>query len=319
VDALAPLAASWPALFAMLASDYGLLTLGWYSFLWAFPVVLLISISVALGDETGLKDRITAALDPWLRHVGLNGRDLVPVLSGFGCNVVAVFQSRSCSTCTRKNCISLIAFGSACSYQIGASLSIFNSAGTPWLFAPYLCVLFLIGALHTRVWNRGLQTVATTTLAERAFLQRPTWRGVWWRVRAVLRQFLREAMPIFLLICASGALLDYFGVMGWLAQVVAPLMRLFSLPGEVAPGVIFSIIRKDGLLVLNQGDGALLATLNAGQVFVLVYLASTLTACLVTLWTVRQELGWRYALLLARRQAATSLLSGLVLAWLLGK
>ena len=40
---------------------------------------------------------MTAALDPALRHIGLSGRDLVPVLSGFGCNVVATFQSRACS------------------------------------------------------------------------------------------------------------------------------------------------------------------------------------------------------------------------------
>jgi len=90
--------------------------LGWDSFLWAFPVVLLISLSVAVTEESGLKDRITAALDPWLRRVGLSGRDLIPVLTGFGCNVVAVMQSRACSRCTRERCVSMISFGSACSY-----------------------------------------------------------------------------------------------------------------------------------------------------------------------------------------------------------
>ena len=116
---------------ALLVGDYGLLTLGWYSFLWAFPVVLLIGVAVAITEETGLKDRITASLDPLLRAIGLSGRDMVPVLTGFGCNVVAVFQSRACSACNRKNCVSMIAFASACSYQIGASLSIFNTGRRP--------------------------------------------------------------------------------------------------------------------------------------------------------------------------------------------
>ncbi|MDQ3247741.1 MAG: ferrous iron transporter B, partial [Chloroflexota bacterium] len=111
---------------------------------------------VAICDETGIKDRITAALDAPLRRIGLNGRDLVPVLSGFGCNVVAVFQSRACSRCTRQSCVSLIAFGSACSYQIGASLSLFGSAQAPWLFLPYLLLLFVVGAIHTRLWHRAL-------------------------------------------------------------------------------------------------------------------------------------------------------------------
>lgn len=317
VAALAPLADAAPLLFALLAGDYGLLTLGWYSFLWAFPMVLLIGVSVALTDESGLKDRMVAALDPWLRHIGLNGHDLIPVLSGFGCNVVAVFQSRSCSACTRRACVSLIAFGSACSYQIGASLSLFNSTGAPWLFAPYLAVLFLVGALHTRVWHGGLSNTAALPLSDRAFLQRPTLRGGWWRVRTVLRQFLYEAMPIFLLICAVGALLEFVGVMAWLSRSVAPLLGLFDLPGEVAPGLIFSIIRKDGLLVLNQADGALLASLSVGQVLVLVYLASTFTACLVTLWAIRTELGWRSALAVVGRQAATALVSTLILVLIL--
>ncbi|MEX7760988.1 nucleoside recognition domain-containing protein [Klebsiella pneumoniae] len=73
--------------------------------------MVLIGLSLSLTDDSGLKERITATLDPWLRKLGLSGQDLIPVLSGFGCNVVAVFQSRSCSRCTRHACISMIALG----------------------------------------------------------------------------------------------------------------------------------------------------------------------------------------------------------------
>lgn len=311
-------AESWPELLqVMLTGGYGAITLGWYSFLWAFPVVLLISMSMALAEETGLKDRITAALDPWLRHVGLSGRDLIPVLSGFGCNVVAVFQTRSCSKCSRSGCVSMIGFGSACSYQIGASLSLFGASGHPGLFVPYLAALFVVGALHTRLWHGALAKEGAMPLHERAFLQRPTWRAVWWRVKAAVGQFLKQAMPIFIVICLVAALVEHAGVIDGVAAVVAPVMGWFHLPGEVAPGILFSILRKDGLLTLNSGDGALLATLGAGQVFVLVWLASTFTACLVTLWTIRRELGWQFAGAMAGRQAVTSVLTGGVMAWLI--
>lgn len=318
ITPLRVVAEGWPELLqVMLTGGYGAITLGWYSFLWAFPVVLLISTSVALAEETGLKDRITAALDPWLRYVGLSGRELIPVLSGFGCNVVAVFQSRSCSKCSRSACVSMIGFGSACSYQIGASLSVFGAAGEPGLFMPYLAALFVAGVLHTRLWHGALAKEGAMPLHERAFLQRPTWRAVWWRVKAAVGQFLKQAMPIFILICLVAALLEHVGVIGWLAAMVAPVMGWFHLPGEVAPGILFSILRKDGLLTLNSGDGALLATLGAGQVFVLVWLASTFTACLVTLWTIRRELGWQFAGAVAGRQAVTSVLTGGVIAWLI--
>lgn len=306
-----------PLLFSILGGTYGVLTLGWFSFLWAFPVVLFIGISTALAEETGVKDRVTAALDPLLRHIGLSGRDLIPVLSGFGCNVVAVFQSRACSLCTRKSCVSLIAYGSACSYQIGASLSIFSVAGHPWLFAPYLLVLFIVGAVHTRLWHGKLAEREARPLNERAFLQRPSLRAVRWRVASVVRMFLWQAMPIFLGVCVVAALLEWAGLLHHLSAWTGPLLNSIDLPAAVAPALLFSVLRKDGLLILNEGEGALLATLGVGQVFILVYLASTLTACLVTLWTIRRELGASTAARLAGRQALTAVASTLLLVFLL--
>jgi Fe2+ transport system protein B len=310
-------ASGWhPWLRAALAGDYGVVTLGSYSFLWAFPVVVLLGLSVAVAEESGLKDRVTATLDPWLRHLGLAGRDLIPVLSGFGCNVVAVLQSRGCSDCTRKNCVSLIAFGSACSYQIGATLSVFGAAGQPGLFVPYLVVLVLAGAVHTRLWQGGLARGKASPLHERAFLQWPGLRALGWRLRAAVGQFLGQAMPIFLGICLVAALLQEAGVMDWLAAAIAPGLAWFQLPGETASALLFSVLRKDGLLLLNRGEGELLASLNLGQLLVVVWLASTFTACLVTLWTIRRELGWSYAMKLACRQAVTAVVFGVVLSWI---
>ena len=295
----------WPA--ALLTGSYGLLTLGWYSFLWAFPVVVLISLAMAFTEETGLQDRITRALDPVLRRLGLSGRDLQPVLTGFGCNVVAVVQSRSCSRCTRTACVSLISFGSACSYQIGASLSIFGAAGHPGLFLPYLGLLFLSGALHTRLWHGAPAVAEVMPRHEAAFLQAPRPRAIAWRVRGALHQFLFSAMPVFLLICLVGAALQQAGWIHPTAKLLAPLLSLLSLPTEAAAPLLFSIIRKDGLLTINQDGGTLLASLSAGQVFLFVWLCSTFTSCLVTLWTIRRELGLPTALRLAGRQALTSL------------
>lgn len=296
--------------------DYGMISLGLYSFIWAFPVVLLIGISVAITEESGLKDRITDSLDGWMIKIGLNGKDLIPVLSGFGCNVVAVFQSRTCSSCTRRACISMISFGSACSYQIGASLSIFSSGGKPWLFVPYIIVLVLVGAIHTRIWNRD-KLDDQQFLYNRTYLQMPTWKSISWRVRSVIKQFLTQAMPIFIGICLLATILDQIGIITGLVQIVGPLLSVFQLPEQAASGILFSVLRKDGLLLLNQGQGSFVESLSGGELFILVYLASTLTACLVTLWTINKEMGASFALRLAGRQIVMSVGSTLLLAWLI--
>lgn len=317
IGPLAALTARLPPLLqSLLTGSYGLFSLGIYSFIWAFPVVLLVGVSIAATEESGLKARITAALDPWLRRVGLSGQDLIPALSGFGCNAVAVFQSRACSRCSRKACVSLISFGSACSYQTGATLSLFNSAHQPWLFAPWLLLLFITGALHTRLWHRALSADESARVAELTWLQRPRWRSVGRLLRNTLRQFLRQAMPLFLLICLVAGALDYAGATRWLSGAAAPLLTAVHLPPDLMPGIIFSLLRKDGMMVLNQDGGRALQALSTLQLLLLVWIASTLMACLVTVYTVAREIGWRFALSLVARQALSSLSAALAVAFL---
>jgi ferrous iron transport protein B len=308
-ERLAPVPQPWAAI---LVGPYGLLTLGAYSFLWAFPVVLLLGVVSAFAEESGLHDRITAALDPFLRHVGLSGRDLVPVLTGFGCNVVATVQSRACSSCSRRACVSLIAYGSACSYQIGASLSLFGAAGRTMLFAPYLLAVFVVGLLHTRIWYGRLPHAGALPLHERAYLQLPSMRAALWRVSSVIKQFVLQALPIFLVLCVLSALIEQAGAMHAVTGFVGVALRLFELPSASGLAIVLSIFRKDGMLILNGSKGAL----TAGQLFVTVYLASTLTPCLVTLASVRRELGWHEALSVGWRQAFTSLVSAWVISQL---
>ncbi|WP_078380010.1 nucleoside recognition domain-containing protein [Sutcliffiella halmapala] len=294
-------------IYSILVGDYGVFSLGIYSFLWAFPVVFLMGCTTAIVDETGLKDRIVDTLDPLLRNIGLNGKDLIPVLTGFGCNVVAVFQSRNCSLCTRKQCISFITFGSACSYQIGATLSIFNSAQKPWLIFPYLGLLIAGGIFHTRIWNRKYSTPPSFSV-RKTFLQKPTINGLLFRLSSDIKQFCRQALPIFLIICVIAAIFHEIGLLQVLSFVFYPLLAIFDIPLAAASGLAFSIIRKDGILLFNEGQGELLVQLDDFQLVLLVFLASTLTACVVTMMTIWKEIGAKIALQLISKQLITSLI-----------
>lgn len=105
--------------------------------------------------------------------------------------------------------------------------------------------------------------------------------------------------------------MNILSLLHWLAM---PILYLFSLPVDAAPGLIFSFIRKDGLLILNEGQGSLLMEMPLSQIFILVYLASTLSACLVTLFTIGKELGWRTSLSIGGKQMLTSVVSAAILA-----
>ncbi|WP_245628059.1 nucleoside recognition domain-containing protein [Shouchella shacheensis] len=315
IQPIEAMAAPWPLwLEVLIAGDYGLLTLGVFSFVWAFPVVMFMATANAITEDSGLKDRLVNILDPGMRKIRLEGKDLVPFLTGFGCNVVALHQSRTCSSATRLGCVSLISFGSACSYQLGATLSIFHVAGMPWLFVPYLAVVTFIGAIHNRLWYPIKDERWASYFQKRRFyLQIPSYRVVAFRVKSVLWQFMTQALPIFLSICIVASLLHVAGVMNKASALIAPLMYLLGAPGEAASGLVFSLIRKDGILLFNQGNGELLAQLSAGTIFLLVYLASTLSACLVTLLAIAKEFKHRVMLAMAGKQLVTSLASALVM------
>jgi Fe2+ transport system protein B len=300
----------------VLIGNYGLLTMGTYSFVWAFPVVLFISFFIALTNQTGLMDRITRPLNILTKKIGLSGRDVIPILTGFGCNVVAVLQSRSCSSCHRKNCVSYISFGSACSYQLGATLAVFTFLGLWWLLFPYLFYLSFISIIFLRVFSQK-EAREYKEFFKRpmlSFIQRPSTKAVLWEMQITLKQFLFFAIPIFLLMCILASVLVYIGVFDILITMFGGVMALFKLPAESMLPIIFSAIRKDGILLfLNEG---LREVLNPWQVFIGVYFASTLSACSITVYTIAKEFGIKKALKLSGRQAFISVISTLLLVFI---
>ncbi|WP_323174442.1 nucleoside recognition domain-containing protein [Natrialba sp. PRR66] len=301
---------------AVLGGDYGLLSMGPFLFVWAGPTILIFAAFMAVYKKSGLVTRITASLHPHLRRVGLTGRDLVRVVMGFGCNVPAVTSTRGCSDCTRRTTVSAIGFGSACSYQLPATLAVFAAVKMPWLVLPYLGVLTTTTLVYARLIAPKHARTASLATENRAFLQWPTWESVWRETRTVIWSFFVKALPVFAGIVLVASLLDYFGVLDVIGEVLSPVMGLFNLPGETALVIVMGSIRKDGLLLL-QSDGLseTLSALTPVQVLTAVYLAGVLLPCLVTTITVAKELSPRYAGRMMLRQAAAAIGFSLLIGW----
>ncbi|MED4202363.1 nucleoside recognition domain-containing protein, partial [Priestia megaterium] len=179
----------------------------------------------------------------------------------------------------------------------------------PWLFLPYLIVLTSIGAIHNKIWTKNANQHDPFLKQRRAFLQRPTINGIMFRIKSVLKQFLTQAMPIFFIICFIATLLDSLSLLQLLSMAFKPILQLLNIPIDAATALAFSFIRKDGLLLLNENKGVLLSSLPDSTVFLLVYLGSTLSACFVTLWAIRSELGFKVALSIFGKQIITSIVS----------
>ncbi|NJK51930.1 MAG: ferrous iron transporter B [Leptolyngbyaceae cyanobacterium SU_3_3] len=309
------LSSSPPLIKEILIGRYGLVTMGPLLLVWAVPTVMLYALFLGAYKASGLVERITIALHPLLRPFGLSGRDLVRVMMGFGCNVPAVISTRACSSCSRQTCISAIAFGSACSYQFGATLGVFSAANLSYLVIPYLLYLTLTTLIYTRLIapKSARSPQNTLVIGHRTFLEVPQWSAIWCEARGTLSQFFMNAIPIFLVITLIASVLNWVGVLNTLSGWINPVMGLFHLPAAAALPVILASIRKDGLLLFAEPQ--ILNVLSPLQILTGVYLAGVLLPCLVTAVTIAREQSWKFALGLMLRQAIAAILFAMILAW----
>ncbi|EMA31065.1 nucleoside recognition domain-containing protein [Halobiforma nitratireducens] len=300
---------------AALGGDYGLLSMGPFLFVWALPTMLIFALFMGAYKASGLVTRVTTALHPFMRRVGLTGQDLVRVVMGFGCNVPAVTSTRSCSDCTRCTTISAISFGAACSYQFPATLAVLAAVGMPWLVVPYLAILVLTTLLYVRLVAPSEARTTSLAVDRRTYLEWPRPRAIWREARTSLASFVTTALPVFAVICVVAALLEYVGALDRLGAGLEPAMAAFALPTEAALPVVLASVRKDGIALLTA-DAAGVATLSPVQVLVAVYLAGVLFPCLVTAITVAREVSTRFVAKMLARQAAAAIGFALAIAWI---
>lgn len=59
------------------------------------PIIVTLFFFLSLLEDTGYMARIAFVMDKWLRRIGLSGRSIVPLLTGFGCSVPAIMSTRT--------------------------------------------------------------------------------------------------------------------------------------------------------------------------------------------------------------------------------
>ncbi len=305
-----------------LGLDYGIVAMFPFLLLYALPTILLFAVFLGIYKTSGLLDKISASIHPLLAPFGLGGRDLVRVVMGFGCNVPAVINSRACSVSTRRACVHAIGFGSACSYQLPATIAVFSAAGLGYLAFPFLLLLTAATLFYLFLLRKGRrERVRLSLVSNSGLLTRPGFKDTMLEVRGVIRQFFTLALPVFVLICLVASLLAWTGLLDAMTRAVAPLMGIFRLPPEAAPAVILGSVRKDGIAIglLNPDWGSFKAgVLTPLQTLTAVFLAGTLLPCLVTVWTIRKEFGIRRTASLVMRQMGFSVMATLAIAWIGG-
>ncbi|RPJ80974.1 MAG: ferrous iron transporter B, partial [Acidobacteria bacterium] len=139
-----------------LVGEYGLITMGLtYAFAIVLPVVATFFLVFSWLEDSGYIPRLAIFCDRIFRVMGLNGKAVLPMVLGLGCDTMATMTTRILGTPKeRLIAVLLLALGVPCSAQLATILGILGGisfAALTTLFAVVTAQMFLVGFLAAQV------------------------------------------------------------------------------------------------------------------------------------------------------------------------
>lgn len=304
----------WPFLRDLLVGPYGQFTMALtYAIAIVLPVVGTFFIIFGILEDTGYLPRLAFMVDRIFGLIGLNGKAVLPMILGLGCDTMATLTARILETKRERVLVTLLlALGVPCSAQLGVILGMLaglSPAATIIWGGTVIGVLFLVGFLYSLLF----QGRRSDFILEIPPIRRPQLSNIVMKTLARVEWYLKEAVPLFALGTLILFLLDHFGLLLRLEGALAPIMTgLVGLPKEVAGPFLIGFLRRDygaaGLFVLAR-DGAM----DPIQIVVSLVIITLFVPCIANFFVIIKERGWKTALAMTAFIFPFAFLSGAVL------
>jgi ferrous iron transport protein B len=294
-----------------LVGDYGLVTMGLtYAVAIVLPVVATFFLMFGLLEDSGYIPRLAIFSDRIFRFMGLNGKAVLPMVLGLGCDTMATMTTRILGTPKeRLIAVVLLALGIPCSAQLATILGILGGisfAALITLFGVVLGQMFLVGFLAARV----LPGDRSDFILELPPIRVPDPANVVRKTVLRVRWYLSEAVPLFLIGTMLLFGLDRTGALAVLTRAGEPVVRgLLGLPPEMAEVFVMGFLRRDygaaGLFDLARGGG-----LTGVQAVVALTVMTLFVPCVANFLMIVRERGVRVGLAILAFVTPVALLTG---------
>ena len=282
-----------------LVGEYGMLTVGLkYAIAIVLPIVTTFFLCFGLLEDSGYLPRLAVMANRAFQKMGLNGKAVLPMVLGLGCDTMATLTARILDSKKERVIVTLLlALGVPCSAQLGVILGMLGrlswQATLIWA-GSVLGVLFLVGWLAAQVIpGRGSDFVI-----EIPPLRVPQLGNIVTKTLARLEWYLREAVPLFILGTFILFLFHQLRVLGAIETAAAPVVqRWLGLPRQATETFIIGFLRRDygaaGLFAL-QREGRL----DPLQVVVAMVTITLFVPCIANFFIIIKERGWKTALIM---------------------
>ncbi len=286
-----------PFLQEFFIGPYGIVTMALtYAIAIVLPIVGCFFLVFGLMEDSGYLPRLAVMTNQVFKKMGLNGKAVLPMVLGLGCDTMATMTTRILETEKDRTIVTLLlALAVPCSAQLGVILGMFASLPALYLFLWIFIVagiLLLVGYLASRV----VPGEGSDFILEVPPLRVPLLSNVIVKTLARIEWYLKEAVPLFILGTVILFALHKSKILTLLERAATPLIVHFlGLPPKVTEAFLIGFLRRDygaaGLFVLaKQGQ------LNSHQVLVSLVTITLFIPCIAQFFMMIKERGLKKAL-----------------------
>ncbi len=232
---------------ALLVGDFGVISMGLTLAIGVvLPIVTFFFLFFAVLEDSGYLARLTVLANRVFNIMGLNGRAVVPMVLGLGCDTMATLAARVLDTAKARLIVTfLLALGVPCSAQLGVVMAMASDIGPAALaivFGVVIAELFAAGYVASKV----IPGPPSDFIVEIPLLRMPVPANVIQKTLRRAEWFLREAMPYFLLGTGALAVMQQVGLLQLIQRAMQPVLQsLLSLPPEASYAFLVGFLRRD--------------------------------------------------------------------------
>jgi ferrous iron transport protein B len=282
----------WPVLRDLFGGDFGIITLGIrYAIAIVLPIVGTFFFAFSIIEDSGYLPRLAMLIDRVFKHIGLNGRAVIPMVLGFGCDTMATIVTRTLET-PRERILStlLLSLAIPCSAQLGVMLGLLT--GHVWMLIIWafivLGVFLLVGWLSAKL----LPGERPSFYMELPPMRLPKLRNILVKTYTRMEWYFKEVFPLFIMASVIIWFCRLFGIFDIAIKALVPLVRFIGLPDQTAMVFLFGFFRRDygaaGLYDMR-------ATMTSAQILVATVTMTLFMPCIAQLSVTIKERGWKTA------------------------
>ena len=290
----------WVPIQNLFVGEYGIVTLGLtYGFGIILPIVSLFFIVFSILEDSGYLPRLALLVDNGFKKIGLSGRSVIPFVLAVGCGSMATMVTRTRETRRERNIATMLM----------ALLS--QRPKSIWIWLAVIVFNFVVIGFLAKRFVPGAQP---SFFMELPPLRWPKLSHIAKKTWTRLVMYIKELIPIFILISVIIWALDLCGIFQWIIACISPVVNAIGLPTSTSSSFVLGFFRRDfgaaGLMTIqNQLTGV--------QLLVASVTLTLFLPCVAQLMIMIKERGVKLAGLIAVMSIVLAFTMGFIVNFIL--